>query len=132
MLLKMLQDRLRPLCRPGRIAFIAVLLLTSGTYRLLYAAGDPGYTKVNASPISGTAFTSQTLINGATYNVEITAVNAAGESGPSTILTGTVPPSGTHTFTVNWLASTGATSYNVYDQVVTIPNPPGVPQLTIN
>lgn len=117
----------------GIAAFALVLLLVGvGSIFKLYAQATTGYTKVNSAPITGTTFTSGTLVNGGFYNVEITAVNQAGESGPSTIVSGSVPPTGTHTFTVSWTPSSGATSYNVYDQLVAIPNPPGAPQLTIN
>lgn len=109
-----------------------ILLLGVGSIRALYAQATSGFTKVNTAAITGTTFTSGTLVDGSLYNVEVTAVNAAGESGPSTIVSGQIPATGTHTFTLTWTVSAGATSYNVYDQLVTVPNPPGAPQLTIN
>lgn len=111
---------------------LGILLVFGPRPDKVFAQATAGFTKVNASPVSGTSFTSSTLVNGAAYNVEVTAVNAAGESGPSNILTGTVPASGTHTFTLSWQASAGAVSYNIYDQVVTAANPPVATSLTIN
>jgi hypothetical protein len=99
----------------------------------LYAQATTGYTKVNTTAITGTTFTSGTLTDGVAYNVEVTALNSAGvESGPSNILTGVVPATGTHTFTVTWTAGTGDVTYNVYDQVVAAANPPVAGSLTIN
>lgn len=120
--------------RIGKAAFVLVLLYcTLGSVFRLYAQATAGYTKVNATPIAGTSFTSGTLTNGVAYNVEVTALNSAGiESGPSNILTGIVPATGTHTFTITWTPGTGDVTYNVYDQVVASANPPVAGSLTIN
>ena len=132
MLQGLLQDRNRALRGFGIISFVALLLFFSGFWRLVFAQATPGFTKVNTLPITTTSFTSGNLVDGGFYNVQVTAVNQAGESGPSTTVSGMVPATGTHTFTITWTASATATSYNVYDQLVTTPNPPGAPELTIN
>lgn len=122
----------------GTSLFILVLLLVGiGNVRQIYAQATAGFTKVNTTPVSGTSFTSPTVINGAVYNVEVTAVNVAGESVPSVIVSGQAPASGTHAFILSWTAPTNCTlanpcTYNVYDQVVTVPNPPGAPSLIFN
>jgi hypothetical protein len=118
----------------GITCFALVLLyLVVGNPWKLFAQATSGYTKVNTAPISGTTFTSPTLTDGVAYNVEITALNSAGvESAPSNILTGVVPATGTHTFTVAWTAGTNDVTYNVYDQVVAAANPPVATSITIN
>lgn len=117
------------------IALFAVLLfgLIFGFNPLaIWAQATAGYTKVNTAPTTATTFTTGTLANGTVLNFEITAVNAAGESGPSNIITLAIPATGTHMVTLNWIASTGATSYNVYDQQVLIANPPGALSGVVN
>jgi hypothetical protein len=115
-------------------ASLAVLLwlLVFGSFRKLYAQATTGFTKINTSPVTTTTFTTGTLTDGVAVSFEVTAVNSAGESGPSNIVSGVVPATGTHTATLTWTASAGATSYNVYDQIVTIPNPPAALNLVIN
>jgi hypothetical protein len=122
----------------GIAAFVLVLLLAGlGSLRKLYAQAGAGYTKLNTSPITTTSFTTGTLIDGATYNFEVTAFNSAGESTPM-IATATVPATGTHTVTLSWVASvvdathSAPTGYNAYDQQVLIPNPPGAISVTVN
>jgi hypothetical protein len=121
----------------GTAIFILAVAIFAIGYRpdRLYAQATAGYTKVNAAPISGTTFTSGTLIDGDSYNVEVTALNSAGvESGPSNILTGVVPATGTHTFTLTWTPGTNDVTYNVYDQAAPVApaNPPVAGSLTIN
>src|ERR1700722_19287312 len=85
-----------------------LFLVGIGSIRALYAQATTGYTKVNTTPITTLTFTSPTLVDGTVVNVEITAVNAAGESIPSSIVSGVVPATGTHTFTATWPPTTGA------------------------
>lgn len=108
---------------------------------LLYGQATPGYTQANSSPVTGNSFTSGTLPDGVSVSVEVTAVNASGESPASNIETGSVPGSGVHSFTITWESAPGATSYNIYFSTTgTTPPPPstGVPpapvatSLTIN
>jgi hypothetical protein len=119
----------------GILAFALVLLLCGvGSIRTLYAQATTGYTKLNTTPISGTTFTTGALVDGGVYNFEVTAQDAHGqESVPSNIVTGVVPATGTHTATVTWTASvTPGVTYNVYDQLVPIPNSPAATSVTIN
>lgn len=129
MLQRLLYLGARTLRRPGRIAFAVLLAYFSGAYALVLAQSTPGYTKISPpAGVTATTFTTGTLTNGAVYNFEVTAQNAAGESGPSNIVTFVIPASGSHTVVLTWSAGVGGGApsfYNIYDQVVTIPNPPG-------
>jgi fibronectin type 3 domain-containing protein len=86
-------------------------------------SGGP-YTTI-ATGVTATNFTNTQLVNGTTYFFVVSAVNAAGESGNSNQASatplGTPPPAptgltaapGNAQVTLNWNASSGASSYNV-------------------
>jgi hypothetical protein len=122
--------------RIGFILFVFLLVILTVPPWAIWAQATAGYTKVNTAPITTTTFTTGALAPGV-WNFEITAVNAAGESGPSKIVTGTATAAASHA-TLSWVtpvadASHGAPdSYNVYSQQVIAPNPPGAPTLTFN
>jgi hypothetical protein len=94
----------------------------------VYRATTPG--GEGATPyrtgLTATAFTDTGLTNGTTYYYEVTAVNAAGESGRSAEVSATpqVPApaaptnlsatAGNAQVTLTWSASAGATTYDVY------------------
>ena len=77
--------------------------------------------------ITAAAYTVTGLANGTVYYFEVAAVNAAGTSGYSNQATATpVPPvpaaptslgvtAGNTQAILSWTASSGATSYNVYE-----------------
>jgi hypothetical protein len=113
-----------------------IFYLTLGNPFKLWAQATNGFTKIGTVAAGGTnSFTTPTLVDGTSVNFEVTAVNAAGESVASSIVSAVVPATGTHTATISWTpAATGsaATSFNIYDQVVTIPNQPGAVTVTIN
>jgi fibronectin type 3 domain-containing protein len=85
--------------------------------------GGP-YTTI-ATGVTATNFTNTQLVNGTTFFYVVSAVNAAGESGNSNQASatplGTPPPAptgltaspGNAQVSLNWNASTGASSYNV-------------------
>src|SRR5262245_23845402 len=85
--------------------------------------GGP-YTTI-ATGVTATNFTNTQLVNGTTYFFVVSAVNSAGESGNSIHASapplGTPPPAptgltaspGNAQATLNWNASSGASSYNV-------------------
>src|SRR5262245_20657496 len=85
--------------------------------------GGP-YTTI-ATGVTATNFTNTQLVNGTTYFFVVSAVNSAGESGNSNQASatplGTPPPAptgltaspGNAQATLNWNASSGASSYNV-------------------
>lgn len=96
------------------------------SYTLYSASGS-----VIASGISGTSYTMGSLANGTAYSVQLTAVNSAGESAKSSVLSFTtlsVPSaptglSGSTTLdsaSLTWIPVSGATSYNVYRDGVEI------------
>lgn len=121
----------------GAALFVGLLLFWSGLWRLprIFAAADPGFTKVGTVAFGTNAFTDTTVVDGTTYSYEVTAQNAAGESGPSNVVTGSVPATGTHTASLSWTPGTGGgtpTTYNVYRVTVAPPNQPAALQLTIN
>jgi hypothetical protein len=80
-----------------------------------------GYSPLNTSPIAGTTATDTACADSQKCFYYVTAVNAIGESAPSNIVSVIIPATGTHTVTVSWTASTGATSYNVYKGTAPLP-----------
>lgn len=100
--------------------------------------GSPGYSKVGS--VAGTVlnFTTPALTDGATYQFQVTSQNGSGESVPMTTNMVTLPPTGTHTVTVSWSASVvdathdAPTTYNVYQHLNALPNPPTGAQAVVN
>jgi hypothetical protein len=90
-----------------------------------YAQGPTGFTKLSSVPAPALTFVDSSLTtDNIVLEYAVTAVNANGESGPSNIITVTTPSTaGTHSCTLTWNASPGATSYNVYRLQVTTPPP---------
>jgi fibronectin type 3 domain-containing protein len=104
--------------------------VTNATSYNVYYGTSPGVTKTTGIKVSSTASpkTITGLVNGTTYYVVVTAVNAAGESAesaeryatPSAAQQPPARPSGASAtpgdkkVTVTWTAVDGATSYNVY------------------
>ena len=96
---------------------------TSYNVKRSTTSGGP-YTTI-ATGVTATNFTNTQLVNGTTYFFVVTAVNSAGESGNSNQASatplGTPPPAptgltatpGNAQVTLNWNASSGASSYNV-------------------
>lgn len=124
-----------------RVSFIALLLIFTGLWALPFALaqGSVGYTKVASLPFTTGAVTFTTttaLTPGGVYNLEVTAANAAGESGPSVPLTATEPTTGAHnTGTVTITAGSGGgtpTTLNFYLEPIVFPNPPGATGFTLN
>ncbi len=89
------------------------------------AAGGESATPIEAG-LTSTAYTDAGLANGTTYYYKVAAVNGGGTSAMSNEVSGmprpAVPPTpagltatpGSASVTLNWSASAGATSYNVY------------------
>ena len=93
-------------------------------YRGTSSGGESG-TPI-ATGLTGTSYTDSSVTNGSTYFYKVAAVNAAGTSGQSNEASATPEPSippapatllatpGNATVTLNWTASSGATSYSVF------------------
>jgi hypothetical protein len=125
---------------PIKIGSLAVMVafvgwMVVGNPFRLFAQATTGYSKIGSVNVGTNTFTTTTLTDGAAYNFEVTAANSAGESLPSNIVTAVIPAAGTHTVTLSWTpATTGdpATSFNIYDKVVSIPNQPGALTVVVN
>jgi fibronectin type 3 domain-containing protein len=90
------------------------------------SSGGEGSTPV-ATGITSTTYTVSGLTNGTTYYFKVTAVDTAGTSGDSneasatpelsapSAPTGLTATGGSGQVALSWTASTGATSYNVYE-----------------
>jgi len=88
-----------------------------------HSANGEDATAVNGgTPVSGTSFVDTGLVNGQTYFYIVTAVNGAGQSPnssevsatPATAPTALNVVGGSGQIVLNWTASAGATSYNIY------------------
>lgn len=109
----------------NRISFW-LLLATVLFYRspISFAQGPSSFTKVGS--VSTTSFVDSSVTSGQVLEYAVTATNAAGESGPSNIVTATTPTTAvSHSNTLVWNASVGATGYNVYRFLVQVPAAPG-------
>lgn len=111
--------------RRTKRAFLLVLLAVA-LLRITVAVsaqGPTGFTK--EASVTATTYTDTAVVSGNVWQYAVTATDAAGESGPSNIVTATTPSTtGAHSNALTWTASTGATGYNVYRSQVTVPNPP--------
>lgn len=122
----------------GRIlaAGLLVFLVVGVRPWRIFAQADSGYTLVGT--VSTTSFTDSSVVNGKTYQYEVTAFNLGGESGPLKGNVVSIPSSGTHSTTSSWNASVvdaqhaAATGYKVYRTEITIPNPPGAVSTVVN
>jgi fibronectin type 3 domain-containing protein len=108
----------------GKIVLLWQAAAGAVTYNL-YRALSPGQEGKLPfqSNLNGTSFTDVGLSSGTTYYYRVTAVNAGGESVPSSeaaATTAAVPPIGVTAtamgteITLSWTGSTGAASYNIY------------------
>ena len=102
-----------------------------------FAQAPAGYIKMVST--STNTFTDTSVGAGQVFNYVVTATNAAGESLPTMSVMAIIPSvvstsCGTgipHCVTLNWTAPPTdanhfvATGYNVYRELVTVPNPPG-------
>jgi|GEM_PF-1400710 len=131
----LLADLTAPVSAPTNLAATAgnasvSLSWTASTNAISYSlyrsttSGGEGATPI-ASGISGTTFNNTGLTNGTTYYYKVAAVSAGFSSAQSTeasatpVATAPIPAdvtatAGVGSVSVNWTASTGATSYNVY------------------
>lgn len=66
------------------------------------------------SAATGTPSTNGGVLPAATYSYKITALNAVGETLPSTASTGVTTTGTTGSVAIAWSAVTGATGYNIY------------------
>lgn len=113
--------------RIGRILFVFLLLILTVPPWAIWAQATAGYTKINATTRDSKTFTTGTLTNGSLYNFEVTAVDANTlESKPSNIISQMIPTDGkSHMMTLSWTDADATVTFNVYQQIVSPPNPPG-------
>jgi len=114
-----------------RIIFIlavAVVLFVSVVKAQRIQPTTPGFTKLatQATPV----FTDATCPDGATCNYFITSTNAAGESTASNTVSAAIPPTGVHTVTINGVVVPGATSYTLYQSILSLP--PTITSVVVN
>ncbi|MFO0764212.1 MAG: hypothetical protein U0518_05175 [Candidatus Gracilibacteria bacterium] len=109
---------------------------TAISYTLAWSIGSGTYTEITG--ITGTGYIHTGLTNGSTYNYKVKAINASGESGYSSVVTGvpnasynlipgsyTLTESGTNVGTFNgYMGQTFINLYTSYGYNVT-PNPGG-------
>jgi hypothetical protein len=103
-----------------RTLLIALIL---GLAQAAFAGCMIGSTKINTSPVAATTFNDSVVVDGNSYYYQATAVDANGfESACSnTSNRADIPSTGTHSVTLTWTASSGATGYNIYRVVVPVP-----------
>jgi hypothetical protein len=109
-----------------------------------FAQAPAGYTKMVST--TANTFTDTAVGAGQVFNYVVTATNAAGESGPSNVITAAIPATAStlcgtgisHCVTFTWTVPPtdaghlAATGYNVYRELVTVPNPPVAASPTVN
>jgi len=102
-------------------------------WKVLAQAGA-GYVKIAST--SGLSQIDTSVVDGAAYQYQVTAVNGFGESTPITSMIAVIPATGIHTVTLAWTASatvsTPPVTYNIYRLTGTIPNPPGAVSEVVN
>ncbi len=112
----------------GISAFVLLIAFLALPWRAVLGQATSGYTKIGSVAFGTNTFVDTTPVSGQVTNYEVTSVNAAGESGPSNIVTVTTPSTAVaHSNTLTWTApATGGTptSYNVYSLAVVPTNPP--------
>jgi hypothetical protein len=93
-----------------------------------FAQAPTGYIKLAST--NGTSQIDTAVTSGQVFNYVVTATNAAGESGPSNVVTAVIPNTAVaHSVALSWTASAvdpnhgAALAYNVYRELVTSPNP---------
>lgn len=97
-------------------------------WRLLFAQGSSGFTKLGTVAAPTLSFTDSTCAAGQTCTYQITSMNASGESGPSN--TTSASPGATGRILVTWSApasGSAPSSYNIYTGL-RAPNPPTAAQ----
>lgn len=105
-----------------KIAFLFVLFCCSLFCSSLHAQAIPGYTQIS-SGVLATTYADTTCADAQKCFYYVTAVDALGESAPSSTVNATVPAASTiHTVTLSWTASAGTgITYNVYKGAVPLP-----------
>jgi hypothetical protein len=99
-------------------------------WQVLAQAGV-GYVKIAST--SGLSQIDTTVVDGSVYLYEVTAANAAGESTPVSTGPAVIPAMGVHSVTLAWGASSSpGVTYNVYRELVVLPNPPGAATEIVN
>lgn len=97
------------------LAGMAVMVLLHGPLGL-FGQAPSGYTKLNTTPVTATAFTDTTPKAGQATSYVVTAVDSFNrESLPSNMVSGMTPTTGTtHQTVLNWNETTPNVTFNVY------------------